>query len=73
MTKHKVSKLHLLKMSVALSVSLRILENNPFEEKSVDLLVLDTKEITDHAAVESLKMHEGLAEINLKFSLKMSH
>ena len=28
---------------------------NPFEEESTDLLVLDTKEITDHASVEAVQ------------------
>ena len=28
---------------------------NPFEEEGTDLLVLDSKEITDHAAVETVK------------------
>ena len=27
---------------------------NPFKEASMDLVVLDTKEMTDHAAIESL-------------------
>ena len=28
---------------------------NPFEEESTDLLVLDTKEISDHTSVEAVR------------------
>ena len=35
---------------------------NPFEEESTDLLVLDSKEIADHAAVETVKNARKLGQ-----------
>ena len=35
---------------------------NPFEEESTDLLVLDSKEIADHAAVETVKNARRLGQ-----------
>ena len=35
---------------------------NPFEEESTDLLVLDSKEIADHAAEETVKNAQRLGQ-----------
>jgi hypothetical protein len=46
---------------------------NPFEELSTDLLVLDTKEIADHAAVETVQNVKRIGQDQFKdFSKKMS-
>ena len=38
---------------------------NPFEEEGTDLLVLDSKEIADHAAVETVKNIQRIGQEQL--------
>ena len=55
MIKPQLFKLPLVKMHVLSLISVMEDLGNPFEEKSTDLLVLNSKEIADHAAVETVK------------------
>ena len=50
MTKYQQSKPTLVKI-----VSVMEDLGNPFEEEGTDLLVLDSKEIVDHATVETIR------------------
>ena len=53
MTKLQVSRLHLPRMFTLISVIDDL--GNPFEEESTDVLVLDTKEISDKTSVEAVR------------------